>query len=142
MAGNGFSSNKHYQKWCRGSNPCPGDPFRGHFPFSQDWRRRLQLELGNSYSKQPQTDLENISGFLVFGLPRQQAPGWVPPKMLRLADGFSVVLLEARATRGRFVATCRACNMWTTSTTSHLLAKCPFIFRTASRRIATGAGPN
>ena len=49
MAGNGFSSKIHYQKWGRDSNPCPGDPFRGHFPFSQNLRRRLQLEL-ESYS--------------------------------------------------------------------------------------------
>ena len=33
VAGNGFSSKNHYQKWDRDSNLCPGDPFRGHFPF-------------------------------------------------------------------------------------------------------------
>ena len=50
VAGNGFSSKNHYQKWGRDSNPCPGDPFRGHFPFSQNLRRRLQLELESYYS--------------------------------------------------------------------------------------------
>ena len=49
VAGNGFSSKNHYQKWGRDPNPCPGDPFRGHFPFSRNLRRRLQLELENYY---------------------------------------------------------------------------------------------
>ena len=43
VARNGFSSKNHYQKWCRDPIPCPGDPFRGHLPFSHNLRRPLQL---------------------------------------------------------------------------------------------------
>ena len=33
VAGNGFSAKKDGQFRGRGSDPCPGDPIRGHFPF-------------------------------------------------------------------------------------------------------------
>ena len=33
VAGNGFSAKNHSQFRGRDANPCPGDPFRGDFPF-------------------------------------------------------------------------------------------------------------
>ena len=33
VAGNGFSAKNDSQFRGRHSNPCPGDPFRGHFSF-------------------------------------------------------------------------------------------------------------
>ena len=49
VAGYGLCSKNHDQKWGRDWNPCPGDPFRGHFPCSRSLRRRVQLELENYY---------------------------------------------------------------------------------------------
>ena len=51
VAGNGFPDPSSFRWADSQPNPCPGGPFRGHFPFSQNLRRRLQFELENYYSE-------------------------------------------------------------------------------------------